>query len=1668
MAAQCRSPRCTAERKGFRRELDSWRHRLIHCVGFESILEGLYGPGLRRDLSLFDDCEPEELDDWCVDDKCSLCSLRKDTVDCSSSGGSAQSTPTVELISQGQFNTEKIECQAESYLNALFQKKDLPQNCDPNIPLVAQELMKKMIRQFAIDYVSKNRKMRPDSNGTIAESPLGCNGIHLNQTESLLQEEQDSPLDLTVTRVPEHSFQNGDGILDLSVKSKSNGLEEISKIKNSKVGVIKGYFLRQMNKSTKLLKENTALAKVLASWCLYHRQQLMLMLKFLKEEQKNCSRSCHHKIQINSPAKISNRTKNTAATFCTCTKRKCTKCNKLNKQTPYGDLPYLSVSLEDLRLRWPNLNLGTVPLNPNRYEDLHLAPSDQDLHCVNTRSKKKKKTLIVDCSSLYRSSNQRKLCPAHLDGICSCNKPVSDLPITNKCCQTKADFSPGNHMTVIKNTTFKDPLCIEEENNLKPTGKHAQSISPDNSTIGCVHFGSLIKHIKSEPNDFTEFLNQNGSSMKTRMIQTRFRKNKEKMMLFDSSLSSSQDLEFARELTDLTDTFPKEKTNFRNNSWNSTENMAKTTASAKGQAHDVLVLQDCENTEPESGYRENVTELPHTKLRIHSKNVSYVKYSHLCLPDRLTLSATRTHVSERNKRRTHPDALVESGIPPKRNSRNILGKCKLCDVSHGPCSVKSYSNLFCNCTIKQNSGILKNFKAEGLRNRNTSDKARNTHLRVVVEKLEDSIHSDNNILKRRDVCKRKKGTICNCNDKPTSCLLNQNHKYVLRSKQLSQKTLTSMMQSNCRNTKLVTPTNCVDLAASQESLNITTAPFATSGHAYFSPIKLMFVSKVESEDGVKYSLSSQYTPFNKNRDDQPLEEVVTHSDDVVKKSETSDCCSQSSNPDSIQDELCKNITSPSTSATKATAQNVPAETRSCLDDCLLERKSKRPQKLNHQVLKTTRSSVVRPSKSKNLAKKKTVGTNSKILIFPDNTTNSVKHSKITAHLGRSHITEKYVVKNMSSTQMKIRKMQQLQESSERKLRNRHFEYAGPEANHTASLNSRDSIVSPRFSKRLQKLGKLSNVSGVYVTSDCISEQRRQRNITNSLPPFFQGTPKKVVKSESSRVEKKVNQPTKIKSKMRRSSQINEIQCSNHATRSRKPLLIALCSVPPSKFSAESALQHKSQKLQFDKYKMYRKKLRSYNQHCNLPLICLNRVSNEDQSPPRTADPDFQPNTVLRWWSASTSNEALLKDLASKYDNIANTWLSANDLEIDNETQSLTTLKFRSSEARSPVQMLFHKKCEISNLRSWFMQTTETQSITIVRKDNARNPLHINRKGGSRTRTKQPSIGFHKYKKQFKECTQLASSDTLKELHSFSKLFQPEAFNLKINKRKCRNDQNPNNLQSGDDGIEEVCVKFACPGNILDVTKVCAASPYETAKTKESVQSAQNDLEDDARHGTVLIPKFISNMNSMGDISAKKYKKLLEIEPSKSESKNATKCHSSNRSIKDCKVFLTKLGDIESKMSHTHGVSNTGNATEVIKYTLKSDLNLNGGFSTRYDLQMDQSIVKPPCTLKIVTNSISKKCSYEMCLRKTRRTTVTSDNRCKASILEVRKKRSKVALFIETNRKRHKQQLTITGKKQPNYPKLQFGSLRPVGIPAIRGLSSKDGTYSFTPIRIPFQ
>uniref|UniRef100_A0A3B3WNC9 Uncharacterized protein n=1 Tax=Poecilia mexicana TaxID=48701 RepID=A0A3B3WNC9_9TELE len=39
MASLCKKQQCTIDRRGFRQELDSWRHKLIHCVGKETVSE---------------------------------------------------------------------------------------------------------------------------------------------------------------------------------------------------------------------------------------------------------------------------------------------------------------------------------------------------------------------------------------------------------------------------------------------------------------------------------------------------------------------------------------------------------------------------------------------------------------------------------------------------------------------------------------------------------------------------------------------------------------------------------------------------------------------------------------------------------------------------------------------------------------------------------------------------------------------------------------------------------------------------------------------------------------------------------------------------------------------------------------------------------------------------------------------------------------------------------------------------------------------------------------------------------------------------------------------------------------------------------------------------------------------------------------------------------------------------------------------------------------------------------------------------------------------------------------------------------------------------------------------------------------------------------------------
>ncbi|XP_060048872.1 uncharacterized protein LOC103124682 isoform X3 [Erinaceus europaeus] len=205
-------------------------HSAAISCGFESILEGLFGPALLKDLSLFKDCEPESISDWSFDENCLFCCLRRDKVkghlvglDDPASGAGQEA-----LLKQEQAKIIRFERQAEEFLNAVFYRKDSPWVSDPNIPLVAREIMQRMIQQFAAEYTSKTSSTQDPSqpNSTKNQSLPKASPVTTSPTAAttqnpvlskLLMADQDSPLDLTVRKSQSEPSEQ-DGVLDLSTK----------------------------------------------------------------------------------------------------------------------------------------------------------------------------------------------------------------------------------------------------------------------------------------------------------------------------------------------------------------------------------------------------------------------------------------------------------------------------------------------------------------------------------------------------------------------------------------------------------------------------------------------------------------------------------------------------------------------------------------------------------------------------------------------------------------------------------------------------------------------------------------------------------------------------------------------------------------------------------------------------------------------------------------------------------------------------------------------------------------------------------------------------------------------------------------------------------------------------------------------------------------------------------------------------------------------------------------------------------------------------------------------------------------------------------------------------------------------------------------------------------
>ncbi|XP_028278727.1 titin isoform X1 [Parambassis ranga] len=311
--ASCKRQQCIIDRLGFRQELDSWRHKLIHCVGFESILEGLFGQELIEDLKLFKDLEPIAVSDWSFDENCLFCCLQRDKVKEHLIGlNEGFEDTTKPLLVKDQISINRLEKQAEEFLSAVLSRNDVPNFSDPHIPVVAREILQRMIRQFAAEYTSKASSPQDSpsdsqhSDQSLPTPPLLSGapppptspaatvaGPAHNQNpvlSKLLMADQDAPLDLTIKKYLAEPKEQ-DGVLDLSIKKNRNSssLPVHSSCLSPATSMLKGESPDLRVAKSKDLQSTSTLEQFMAKLCPHHQRQIVDAISFLQTEVKALS-----------------------------------------------------------------------------------------------------------------------------------------------------------------------------------------------------------------------------------------------------------------------------------------------------------------------------------------------------------------------------------------------------------------------------------------------------------------------------------------------------------------------------------------------------------------------------------------------------------------------------------------------------------------------------------------------------------------------------------------------------------------------------------------------------------------------------------------------------------------------------------------------------------------------------------------------------------------------------------------------------------------------------------------------------------------------------------------------------------------------------------------------------------------------------------------------------------------------------------------------------------------------------------------------------------------------------------------------------------------------------------------------------------------------------------
>lgn len=446
-----------------------------------------------------------------------------------------------------------------------------------------------------------------------------------------------------------------------------------------------------------------------------------------------------------------------------------------------------------------------------------------------------------------------------------------------------------------------------------------------------------------------------------------------------------------------------------------------------------------------------------------------------------------------------------------------------------------------------------------------------------------------------------------------------------------------------------------------------------------------------------------------------------------------------------------------------------------------KRRPGRPKKMGPQLEKKVKRPIGRPRKQKAMdpvTGGKTIS--GKAVLESETEENLNKNLKITVVYGRSRRNKRMVSEGFDQLQTEIHNAWQaaglksdlgiLMQNS--KTRSGSVETTSTELSEEFSFVSPVKESAPQFSSNIKcqkrddsvpsrKPGRPAKVkiSGISVTVTTVSPRQRKIQInkdTRQSPEtlIHKQVPLPEVRSSkepwtishqstnrSSQTEKGVQPKDEGK-------EPNRAVAVRHSMRVRKPSIHFLHAVATStsrSYSHSNALLRRSKQLLLNKANNERRKEEQQSSVETAgekrQVFGHDKRKNISQDLSRVAgvsvDSIFNQKETLRWWAASAEEKSMNHELARRIRHISDTWVSdtvenqEKEIAFNSRLSAKGNYSFtRKTKHSSVVRTLFDcppnkpRSCSMQQLCSWFMQTTETQSLAIVKKTSSRNPYEL--------------------------------------------------------------------------------------------------------------------------------------------------------------------------------------------------------------------------------------------------------------------------------------------------------------------------------------------------------